>query len=187
MRIQGTPSPSQQLEELYCRYASSLYRRARFLTGEPEESLDITQATFLSFMLMTMREPLTGKASPYTVLYTIATHKAVDRLRRRARWTGKLDLRDDEDFERAERNLEVPTAYAGGVGWVEAVQDLALLTEGEKPKVLTAACLHLVEGHSITQAGQILHLRPDEVAQMLRGFLKRARARQARLERKESQ
>jgi DNA-directed RNA polymerase specialized sigma24 family protein len=96
-------SESQQLADLYRRYSPSLYRRACWLTGEPEESLDIIQATFLSFMLMTMRQPLRGTALPYTVLYTITTHKAVDRLRRRARWTGRLNLNDDEGFEGSER------------------------------------------------------------------------------------
>lgn len=84
MRMPGTPTPFQQIEELYGLYAPSLYRRACWSTGEPEESLDITQATFLSFMLMTWR----GDASPSVILYAIATHKAVDRLRRRARWMG---------------------------------------------------------------------------------------------------
>lgn len=177
MRMPGTPTPSQQIEELYGLYAPSLYRRARWITGEPEESLDITQATFLSFMLMTWR----GEASPYVILYSIVTHKAVDRLRRRARWTGKLDLCDEEDVEDSEHRPGVTMTYEGGLSRLEAAQDLALLTQEETPKVLTAAFLYFVEGHSAQQVGQVLNLSRKKVEEMLKGFLKRARARRNRL------
>lgn len=174
--------PSEQLTELYLRYSPSIHRRARALTGNPQEAEDLLQDTFLKFMRMQEQGTLRGEASPYTVLFLIVTSKAMDRMRQRARWKGKLDLRDDEDFEGAEHGLNVAVAHEGELSRVDAAHDLALLTEGEKPEVLTAAQLFFVEGLSLTHVGQVLDQRRDEVKKVLKGFLKRARARRTRLE-----
>jgi RNA polymerase sigma-70 factor (ECF subfamily) len=178
MRMQGTSS--QQLAALYRDYGPSLYRRARALTGDSEEATDITQDAFLNFMKM--GESLRGEASPFTLLYQIVTHRAVDRLRRRARWTGRLALHEDEEPDASERRLEWAAVDEGGLGQVEAAQDLALLTQGEEPQVLTAAFLYFVEGHSAEQVGQVLKLPRKTVEKLLKQFVKRARARQARFE-----
>ena len=178
MRMQATSS--QQLADLYRDYGPSLYRRARALTGDAEEATDIMQDTFLNFMRM--GESLRGEAAPFTLLYQIVTHRSVDRLRRRARWTGSLDLGEGEELETAERRLDMTTAYEGGLGRVEAAQDLALLTEGEDPQVLTAAFLYFVEGNSAEQVGHVVRLPRKAVEKMLKQFMKRARARQVRLE-----
>ena len=173
-------SDSQQLAELYRRYAPSLYRRACWLTGEPEESIDITQSAFLSFMQM--RRQLRSDVSPYTLLYTITTHKAVDRLRRRSRWTGTLDLHDDEDCEGSPHEPHLAMAHEGELRRVEAAQDLALLTQEESPEVLTTVVLHFLEGHSATKVGQVLNMSRQKVKEVLDGFRTRARARRERLE-----
>jgi RNA polymerase sigma-70 factor (ECF subfamily) len=178
MQMQGTSS--QQLEALYRRYGPSLHRRARMLTRDSEEATDIMQDAFVNYM--NMREPLRGDASPFTILYQIVTHRAVDRLRRRARWTGRLMLREDEEPEAPERRLDSAMVYEGELSRVEAAQDLALLTQGEEPQVLTAAFLYFVEGHSAEQVGQVLNLSRQAVMKMLQQFLKRARARRTRLE-----
>lgn len=177
MRMQG--SPSQQLADLYRDYGPSLYRRARSLTRDAEEATDITHDAFLSFMKM--RASLRGEASPFTLLYQIVTHRAVDRLRRHARWTGSMALPEDEEPETTERRLNIATTSEGGMARVEAAQDLALLTQGEDPQVLTAAFLYFVEGHSAEQVGQILQLPRKTVEKILKQFMKRARARQSRL------
>ena len=176
-RLQGFSS--QKLAELYRDYAPSLYHRAWALTRDAEEAADIMQDAFLGFMMM--GRALRGEASPFTLLYQIVTYRAVDRLRRRARWTGQLALSWDEEPECTRWCLD-RALYAGGLDRVEAAHDLALLTQGEKPGVLTAAFLHFVEGHSIGQVGQILQLPRKTVEKMLKQFMKRARARQARLE-----
>jgi RNA polymerase sigma-70 factor (ECF subfamily) len=173
---------SQPLTDLdYLRYRPLLYKRAKRITGEPEEALDILQSTFESFMEMQKRGILRGEAAPYTVLFTIVTNKSMDWLRKRARYTGKLELRDDENFENTEFNPAIAT-YPGDLNRVEAAQDLALLTQGEKPQVLTAAYLYFVEGNSAKQVGQSLNLSRQIVAEMLKQFVKRARARRARFE-----
>jgi RNA polymerase sigma-70 factor (ECF subfamily) len=173
-------SSSQRLADLYRAYGPSLYRRAWALTRDAEEATDITQDAFLNFMKL--GESLRGEASPFTLLYQFVTHRAVDRLRRRARWTGNLALPEDEEPETAERRLDMATLDEGGLGQVEAAQDLALLTQGEEPQVLTAAFLYFVEGHSAEQVGQVLNLPRKTVEKTLKQFMKRARARQARFE-----
>jgi DNA-directed RNA polymerase specialized sigma24 family protein len=85
--MQGTPS--QQLADLYREYGPSLYRRARALTGEPEEALDILQATFLQ---LHADDDAEAAARYGLALYTLTTHKAVDRLRRRAVEDGDAGL-----------------------------------------------------------------------------------------------
>jgi RNA polymerase sigma-70 factor (ECF subfamily) len=174
------PPPPQQLAELYRRYGPALYRRALALTRDPEEAIDILQDAFLGFMKM--RESLRGEASPFTLLYQIVTHRAVDRLRKRSRWTGRLTLRESEEPEDLERRMDAAMAHEREVGRVEAAQNLALLTQGEEPQVLTAAFLYFVEEHSAEQVGQVLNLSRQAVAKMLEQFLKRARARQTRFE-----
>ncbi|MFE8596879.1 RNA polymerase sigma factor [Archangium violaceum] len=176
MRMQGPPS--QRLADLYRDYGPTLHRRARALTGDEEEATDIMQDAFLSFMRM--GTSLRGEASPFTILYQIVTHRAVDRLRKNARWTGRLALHEVEEPEATERRLDMATAHEGGLNRVEAAQDLALLTQEEEPRVLTAAFLYFVEGHSAEQVGQILKLPRKAVEKMLKQFLKRARAKQAR-------
>jgi RNA polymerase sigma-70 factor (ECF subfamily) len=170
---------SQQLADLYRRYGPAIHRRALALVKEAEEAVDITQDTFLAYMRG--EASLRGEASAFTVLYQIATHKAVDRLRRKARWTGSLALRE-EDEEEAEQRLEAATAHEGDVHRVEAAQDLALLTQGEEPQVLTAAFLYHVEGYSTEEVAQTLDLSRKTVSKLLVRFTERARKRSARFE-----
>jgi RNA polymerase sigma-70 factor (ECF subfamily) len=76
----------------------------------------------------------------------------------------------------------VATAHEGGLSRLEVAQDLALLTQEETPEVLTAAFLRFAEGHSVKQVGQVLNQPRKKVEEMLKGFLKRARARRQRFE-----
>jgi RNA polymerase sigma-70 factor (ECF subfamily) len=170
---------SQQLADLYRRYGPAVHRRAMALVQDPEEAVDITQDTFLAYMRG--QSSLRGQASPFTVLYQIATYKAVDRLRRRARWTGSLTLRE-EDPEQEEQRLEAATAHEGGVGRVEAAQDLALLTHGEDPEVISVVFLYYVEGYSTEEIAQALDLSRKTVSKQLAKFSERARKRSARFE-----
>jgi RNA polymerase sigma-70 factor (ECF subfamily) len=168
-----------ELTELYRRFGPAVHRRALSITRDVEEALDVTQDTFMAYM--NVRASLRGEASPFTVLYQIATHRAVDRLRRRARWSGSLGL-DVEDEEGAAQRREAATAHEGGMARVEALQDLAVLTHGEKPRVLTAAVLYFVEGYTEAEVGRVLDLERHTVSKLLRQFAERARKRSARLE-----
>ncbi|HCF56585.1 MAG TPA: hypothetical protein DFS52_01140 [Myxococcales bacterium] len=174
-RAQMASLDNQALADLYRRFGPALHRRALSLLGDEQEALDVTQESFLA--LMTASGSLRGGASPFTVLYQIATFKAVDRLRRRSRWAGVLsEVAYDED-------ASWPQASAGesDARRVDAARDLAILTQGEKPQVLTAALLYFVEGYTTEEIGQTLDLSRKTVGKLLARFAQRARDRSKRL------
>ena len=170
---------SQIVADLYRRYGPAVHRRARALTGDDQEALDITQETFLAFM--DARSRLRGEASPFTVLFQIATHKAVDCLRRRSRWSGTLgSLRFDES--EADRLPSPADSSPQGAPQVEAARDLALLTRGESAEVLTAAYMYFVERYTTEEIGQALGLSRKTIGKYLAAFTERARQRAERLQ-----
>lgn len=166
------------LAELYQRFFPAVHRRALSLLGDAEEALDVTQDTFLAYMRS--ESSLPGKASVFTVLYQIATYKAVDRLRSRLRWSGHLGPLVIEDGEAAPRWLGGALVDEGGMGRVEAVQELAVLTRGEPPLVLTSALLYFVEGRTFEEIGLVLDQSRKTISRLLRAFAARARRRSAR-------
>jgi RNA polymerase sigma factor (sigma-70 family) len=172
----------QRLADLYGRYGPAIHRRALQILREPQDALDVTQEAFLAFMRLGPR--FRGEASPFTVLYQIATHQALDLLRRRARWSGVLghafQTADGDGDE--EPPAPVATQDTGGVPRVEAAMDLALLTHGEKPETMTCAYLYFVEGYTTEEIAQTLDLSRKTVGRMLAQFAARARKRSARLE-----
>lgn len=166
------------LTGLYRRFASGVQRRALGILQDKEEALDVMQETFLAYMATSLR----GEAAPFTVLYQMATYKAVDRLRRRRfSWSGTLSTLDvPEDEEAAPQNTWL-LSHEGGMNRVEAMRDLALLTEGESPQTLTAAYLYFVEGHTLEAVGLALDMERHQVSKLLRQFAERARKRGERL------
>ncbi len=165
---------SDRFTDLYRRYAPAVFRRARSLLGGDEaEAHDVTQEVFMAFFKNEAR--LTGQAAPFTVLYQMATYQAVDRLRRRARWSGKVtSLHVDEDAEGPA--LQVPAAD-GGAARVEATGDVALLTHGEDEQTLTCAVLYFVEGYTTSEIAESLALSRKTVGRALAAFGERARKR----------
>jgi len=167
------------LSGLYRRFAHGIHRRALSILQDKEEALDVMQETFLAYMRSA--GSLRGEAAPFTVLYQMATYKAVDRLRSRARWSGTLGpLHVPEDEEAGPENTWLLSGE-GGLGQVEAMLDLALLTEGESPQTLTAAFLYFVEGNSLEAVARMMGLERHQVSKMLRQFAARARKRSERL------
>jgi RNA polymerase sigma-70 factor (ECF subfamily) len=174
------PAPaSEDLAALYRRFGPAVHRRALSLTRDAEEALDVTQDTFLAYMKV--RGQARDEASPFTVLYQIATYRAVDRVRRRARWSGRLGPLSVEDEDAEAQRHETATAHTGGMERVEALQDLALLTQGEEPEVLTVAVLYFVEGYTAEEVAQVLDMSRKTVSRMLARFAERAQKRSARL------
>lgn len=174
---------SDDVEALYRRFGPAVHRRAHSLLGDEHEAMDVTQETFLAYPRQ--KEQLRGEAAPFTVLYQIATYRAVDRLRRRARWSGVLEmaeLPDEENTDNVPAAAVASLADDGGTRRVEAAQDLALLTQGEKPDVLTAALLYFVEGYTTEEVAQTMDLSRKTVGKMLAQFAERARKRRARLD-----
>jgi RNA polymerase sigma factor (sigma-70 family) len=169
---------SESLAEFYRRFGPAVHRRALSLLRDASEALDVTQETFLAYL--EGGDALEGNAA-FAVLYQIATYRSVDRLRRRARWNGVLAPFDPGEFnEDAEPELNVP--HDGGLRQVEAAQDLALLTRGERPEVLTAALLYFVEGNTTEEIAQVLDLSRKTVGRLLAQFVDRAQKRRTRLD-----
>lgn len=146
-----------------------------------DEAFDVTQDTFLAYMRG--GSSLRGEASPFTILYQIATFKAVDRMRRNSRWSGMLGPLEVQEDTEPTRPGTWASAHEGGMDRVEALRDLALLTEGESPQTLTAAVLYFVEGHTMQEVGQVLGLDRKTVSELLHAFAERARKRSTRFKR----
>jgi RNA polymerase sigma-70 factor (ECF subfamily) len=173
----GVSGDADRLAELYRRYAPAVHRRAMsLLNGDEAEAHDVTQEVFLGWYQNEAN--LRGEAAPFTVLYQMATYRAVDRLRRRARWSGKLtSLTIDEDAEGPA--LQVP-ASDGGPARVEAFQDLSLLTHGEDEQTLTCAVLYFVEGYTTDEIAETLDVSRKTVGRALAAFADRAQKRAVR-------
>lgn len=177
--MQADRTESDRLTKLYRRFSPAVHRRAVAMLRDPEEARDVMQDTFEAYV---RREDfLRGEASPFAVLFQIATFKAVDRLRHRARWSGTLGPIDvpaeDDSAPRAAGAL----LNEGGLARVEALQDLALLTQGESEETLTAAFLYFAEGHTLEETAQVLNVSRRTLSKMLHEFSERARNRSARL------
>jgi len=164
-----------RFNELYRRYAPAVFRRALSLLGGDEASAkDVTQEVFLGYFQGQHR--LTGAAQPFTVLYQMATYQSVDRLRRNARWHGRMpELAHREDDEG-------PTTPVtdGGSSRVEATHDLALLTKGEDEQTLTCAVLYFVEGNTTQEIADTLDISRKTVGRALAAFAERANKRAER-------
>ncbi|HEY3452698.1 MAG TPA: sigma-70 family RNA polymerase sigma factor [Myxococcales bacterium] len=171
---------SQIVGDLYRRYGPAVHRRLRSMLGDEQEALDLTQEVFLAFL--DARKRLRGEASPFTVLYQIATHKAVDSLRRRARWSGSLGRLDYEEDAEEQAASADSDGSESSPRRVEAALDLALLTRDESPEVLTAAFMYFVERYTTEEIGEALGLSRKTIGKYLAGFAERARKRSEKLE-----
>jgi RNA polymerase sigma-70 factor, ECF subfamily len=175
------PSPQgQALADLYTRYGPAVHRRALSITRDEQEALDVTQETFLAYMKAESR--LRGEAAPFTVLYQIATNRAVDRVRRKARWSGVIGSMNVPEEEESDPVASIPAPDEGGVSQIDAAMDLALLTHGEKPDAITSAYLYFVEGYTTEEIARTLDLSRKTVGKLLARFAQRARKRAARFE-----
>lgn len=161
---------------LYRRYAPAVHRRARSLLNDEAEAWDVTQEVFIGFFKGGSR--LRGEASPFTVLYQMATYQAIDRLRARSRWSGSLhSLSIDEDSDGPALQVTHPRDDAARIN---AAKDLALLTAGEDEQTLTAALLYFVEGYTTEELAQTLSVSRKTVGRMLAAFCERAQKRAER-------
>lgn len=170
-------SDSEDLGGVYRRCGPAIYRRALKLLQDAQEALDVMQDTFLQYMQS--QRSWRGKASTFTLLYEIVTCKAVDRLRRRARWSGILGPLEVRDTEDSDRSAEEPPSPSRSMEQMEALSDLAVLTRDEPPEVILAAVLHFVDRLPLTDVARELGLDRKKVRKMLDQFTRRALQRSA--------
>lgn len=169
---------ADHLDTLYRRYGPAIHRRACAILKDEDEALDVTQDTFLAYMRS--ESSLSGAASAFTVLYQIATYKAVDRVRRNSRWSGVLGSLDISEEEAVTRAAAWVSSNEGGLARVEALRDIAILTDGEQRQTLTVAVLYYIEGYTMGEIGKTLDLDRKQVSELLRQFAERAQRRSAR-------
>jgi RNA polymerase sigma-70 factor (ECF subfamily) len=171
--------PGEDLEALYRRFGPLVYRRCLKLVGSAAEAQDCLQDTFLGYLKLNLR----GEAQPLTVLLRIATFQSLDRVRRHARWFGRVarcEVREGEADDTLEAQAAAWGAQRGLVSDLERselLQDLALLTQGEDAETLAAATLHWVEGYTLEEVASTLGVTRKTAAARLNRLTERARAR----------
>lgn len=171
--------PGEDLESLYRRFGPLVYRRCVKLLGNEAEAQDCLQDTFIGYLRLKSR----GEAQPLTVLFRIATFQALDRVRRRARWFGRVArvaVREGEEDATLEAQANAWGRQCGVVSDLERselLQDLAMLTRGEDEETLAAATMHWVEGYTLEEVASSLGMTRKTVAARLNRLTERAQKR----------
>ena len=158
------------IAELYRRHAPALQRRCASIVGNADDARDLVQETFARYI--SAKSTFTDKASPFTMLYRIATNASIDRLRRRKTGSGGEDELD-------------PEVHAGDLGRephrVDKLHDLALLTKGLTEEELTVAVLHHLDGYTQDGIASSLDISRKTVGKILAKFEDHVKKRAARL------
>jgi RNA polymerase sigma-70 factor (ECF subfamily) len=141
------------------RYGPMVLRRCRRLLRDEDEALDACQDVFVR--VIERRHRLDGRY-PSSLLYTMATHVCLNRIRDRAR--GGRSLAYDVDDERLEAIAcaEVPGAES------EARMLLDWLFGRHPPSSRTIAVLHHVDGLTLEQVAVETGLSVSGVRKRLR-------------------
>jgi RNA polymerase sigma-70 factor (ECF subfamily) len=143
------------LDQLYRRYGSMVYRRCLQLLREPGEAEDAMQDTFVR--LIRSRETL-EENFPSSLLYTTATHVALNRIRARRRHPENrdeqllYDIATDADFE---------SGLAAG-------SFLNRLFNAEQPSSRVMAVMHFVDGMTLEAVAEACSLSVSGVRKRLR-------------------
>ena len=156
-----------EIAELYKRHAPALHRRCASIVGNADEARDLVQETFARYL---SSRSTFDRASPFTVLYRIATNAAIDRLRRR-----KTAGEDELDAEAHVGNL------GNEPGRIDSLHDLALLTRGLSEEELTVAVLHHLDGYTQEGIASSLDISRKTVGKILAKFEEHVKKRATRL------
>ena len=165
--MRGAESPgTEAVAELYRSHAPALHRRCLGIVGNPEDARDLVHEAFARYLAAGDRW---HGATPFAVLYRIATNAAIDRLRRR-----KTAREDELDAE----------SRAGDLGHepsrVDALHDLVVLTRGLSEEEVTVAVLHHLDGYTQDGIAASLDLSRKTVGKMLAKFEDHMKKRAAR-------
>ena len=149
------------LEDLYRKYGSLVFRRARMLLRNEEEANDMMQEVFVR--VIRNFDGFREEASPVTWLYKITTNLCLNRIRDRKRQREKVqqNFRPDEAVEApgTERQLAV----------------LRLLDQ-LPPDLVESAVYYHVDGMSQAEIATAMALPRRTVGHRLEQFRRRARA-----------
>jgi len=161
-------SGGDEIAELYRRHAPALHRRCASIVGSSEEARDLVQETFARYI--SAKSNWTDRASPFTVLYRIATNASIDRLRRRK-------TASEEELDPETR----PADLGSEPRRIDNLHDLALLTRGLSDEELTVAVLHHLDGYTQDGIAASLDMSRKTVGKMLARFEDHVKKRAARL------
>lgn len=165
--MHGARTPAgETVAELYRRHAPALHRRCASIVGNPDDARDLVQETFARYLAAGDRW---SGATPFAVLYRIATNASIDRLRRR-----KTASEDELDAEAQ------PGEVPHGARSVDALHDLLFLTRGLSEEEVTVAVLHHLDGYTQDGIAESLDLSRRTVGKMLAKFEDHLKKRAAR-------
>jgi RNA polymerase sigma factor (sigma-70 family) len=164
-----TPDDAE-LTELYKRHAPALHRRCASIVGNRDEARDLVQETFARYL--TVRDHWRDRASPFAVLYRIATNASIDRLRRRK--TAAEGQLHDEVIDGEPNRSDRPDRF-------DSLHDLAMLARGLSDEDLTVAVLHHFDGYTQEGIAAALDLSRRTVGKILARFEGHIRKRAARM------
>lgn len=148
------------VSENYRRYGAMVLRRCRRLLRDQARAEDAMHDVFVE--LLRRKDRLTDQA-PASLLYTIATHTCLNRLRSQRR---RPETADDDLLARI-ATAEEDTGYARAL--------LGRLLGAEQESTRTMAVLHLVDGLTLEEVAAEVGLSVSGVRKRLRGLKARVR------------
>jgi RNA polymerase sigma-70 factor (ECF subfamily) len=146
------------------RDGPAVWRTVYRLLGQTADAEERFQETFLAALRLWARGPV---HHPRAALLRLATARAVDRLRRRYRESGRAG---PVDWDRVTNPAPSPPELAAAAELSQRLRDALALLPGKQADVF---CLHCLEGWAYSEIATELAVSVDSVGVMLH----RARAR----------
>jgi len=143
------------LDQLYRRYGSMVYRRCLQLLRDPGEAEDAMQDTFVS--LLKSQETLEA-TYPSSLLYQSATHMALNRIRTRKRHP---EDRDENLLHAIASESDLEESLSAG-------SFLNRLFHREQPSTRALAVMHFVDGLTLEEVAKEFSLSVSGVRKRLR-------------------
>ena len=168
--LKGMNMPPLDINHLYRRYGSMVFRRCRSLLRDEVEAKDAMQDTFVRLI---QAHGTLNQEFPSSLLYRIATHAALDRIRTRKRHPEDRDERllasiaDESDME----------------GRLTAGRFLGRLFGREEESSRVMAVLHFVDGLTLEEVAEQCGFSVSGVRKRLRKIRELALSLKAKEER----
>ena len=154
-----------QVEILYNRYGSMVYRRCRAILGSDEDAWDATQEVFAR--VMRHYGSFRQEASPSTWIMRISTNHCLNVIRNRSGRRDKLTARREE--------LQPNNPGQKGFDGVERTQLIRLLLTRFEPDIQRLVIHHYIDGMTKKEVAEVCGLSVPTVRKRLDLFVRRSR------------